>query len=103
MRTLLDRFDLTDPTEGQAAGEFTEPLFDTLYRDLTAQGQISEVEALKVGAVIEELDIVDLETRLTQTDDPAIVAVFENETWTYGSISETSSRSSPCGQFLASV
>ena len=77
-RTLLDRFDLTDPTEGQAAGEFTDPLFDTLYRDLTTQGQVSEVEALKVGALIEELDIVDLETRLTQTDDPAIVAVFEN-------------------------
>ena len=78
VRTLLDRFDLTDPTEGQVAGEFTDPLFDTLYRDLTAQGQISEVEALKVGALIEELDIVDLETRLTQTDDPAIVTVFEN-------------------------
>ncbi len=78
VRALLDRFDLTDPTEGQAAGEFTDPTFDTLHRELTTQGQISEVEALKVGAVIEELDIVDLEARLAQTDEPAIVSVFEN-------------------------
>ena len=35
-------------------------------------------DALKVGAAIEEIDILDLQERLAETDNAAIQRVFEN-------------------------
>jgi len=75
---LLDQYELTDPVAGKGAGEFTEPLFQSLYEQLVAQGSLSQTEALKVGATIEELDIVDLEERLAQTNNETIVQVYSN-------------------------
>jgi len=34
--------------------------------------------ALKVGASVEEIDILDLQERLLQTDEPDIIRVYEN-------------------------
>lgn len=75
---LLDQYELTDPAAGKAVGEFTEPLFQSLYEQLVAQGSLSQAEALKVGATIEELDIVDLEERLAQTGNETMVQVYSN-------------------------
>jgi hypothetical protein len=49
-----------------------------LYNDLVAQGESSLVEALKVGALIEEIDILDLEEYLEQTDNGDISLVYNN-------------------------
>jgi len=70
--TLLDRYDLDDPADGNALGEFTNPKLQALYDQLIVQGSKSAADALKVGAAIEEIDILDLQERLDETEDADI-------------------------------
>ncbi|MCB9081817.1 MAG: DUF2202 domain-containing protein [Lewinellaceae bacterium] len=57
-------------------GEFTVPAIRKLYQQLSTQGAQSLQEALRVGALIEETDITDLQQRTSQAS-PAAQAVFE--------------------------
>ena len=76
VKVLMDRYALTDPA--LAPGQFTDPTLQTLYDQLMAQGSLSLADALKVGATIEEVDIVDLQTRLAQTDNADIQLAYTN-------------------------
>jgi len=76
--TLLNRYGVSDPAAGKAAGVFTNPDLQALYTTLVAQGSVSTVEALKVGAAIEELDILDLKTHIAETTKPDILRVYNN-------------------------
>ena len=73
---LLDRYDISDPTAGNGLGGFTDEAFQALYNQLAAQGSRSVADALKVGAAIEETDILDLQERLAGTDNSAIEQVY---------------------------
>lgn len=73
---LLTRYNLTDPA--QAPGVFTDANLQALYDSLVAQGSLSIGDALKVGGAIEEIDILDLQTRLSQTDNADIQQVYTN-------------------------
>jgi hypothetical protein len=77
IKTLLDRYGLADPASS-SVGVFTDPDLQALYTELVARGSQSLAEALKVGAAIEEIDIIDLQTRLAQTDNADIQQVFNN-------------------------
>ncbi len=76
--TLLDRYDIADPVTGNDIGEFTDADLQALYDQLVAQGSRSVADALKVGAAIEEIDILDLQERLAQTDNTAIERVYNS-------------------------
>ena len=78
IQTLLDRYGIADPTVGNGVGEFTNPDLQKLYEQLVVQGSLSLVDALKVGTIIEETDIHDLQTRLTQTSSADIQLVYNN-------------------------
>ena len=78
VKALLDRYGLQDPAEGQGIGQFTNPDIQALYDKLVAQGSTSLADALKVGAAIEEIDILDLKERIAQTDNADIKTVYEN-------------------------
>jgi hypothetical protein len=78
VKVLLDAYGLADPSEGKAPGEFENSDLQTLYDQLTAQGNQSLEDALKVGAAIEEIDILDLENHLAQTENSDIRMVYEN-------------------------
>lgn len=78
VKTLLDRYGVTDPVENDATGEFTIPAMQTLYDNLVAQGETSLVDALKVGATIEDLDIFDLNEWIASTDNDDINMVYES-------------------------
>jgi hypothetical protein len=73
---LLTRYNLIDPA--LAPGVFTDPKLQSLYTTLVAQGNQSLAAALKVGGAIEEIDILDLQTRLAQTDNADIQQVYNN-------------------------
>jgi len=75
---LISAQGLADPAAQSAPGEFQNPVLAKLYADLVAQGSKSIVEALKVGATIEDLDIYDLENFIAETDDPDAIAVYNN-------------------------
>ncbi len=76
---LLQRYDLEDPAAGKDVGEFRNQELQNLYNDLIAKGSVSAVEALKVGALIEEVDIEDLQRILDEdVDNKDIALVFGN-------------------------
>lgn len=58
-------------------GVFNNTTLQNLYNQLVAQGQISWVEALKVGMTIEDVDIFDLEELKNQTQNPTIIATYD--------------------------
>lgn len=76
VKELLDHYGLTDPA--QAPGQFSDAALQALYDQLIAQGSISQAEALKVGALIEQTDINDLQAHLAQTDNADIQMVYNN-------------------------
>ena len=76
MQQLLDTYGIADPTDGNGPGEFTDPAFDKLYDELVTRGSTSLVEALKVGALIEETDILDLKVALDETSSADIVTAY---------------------------
>lgn len=63
---LLNRYELDDPAEGNEVGEFTNVDLQKLYDQLVERGSESAVEALKVGALIEEVDIIDIQRLLDE-------------------------------------
>lgn len=78
VKTLLDRFGIADPVNGQSRGELTNQDLQALYGDLIKQGSVSLVEALKVGVFIEEADIDDLNAAIASTNRNAIKTVYSN-------------------------
>ena len=78
VKTLLDKYGLEDPAEGNGEGVFTNGELQELYDDLIARGTQSELDALYVGATIEDMDIKDLEEILPETDTPDFIKVCEN-------------------------
>jgi hypothetical protein len=75
---LLDKYGIDDPAAGNPAGVFTDPDLQKLYDALIVMGQASLIEGLKVGALIEETDIQDIEERKAVTDEPDILGVYDS-------------------------
>jgi hypothetical protein len=73
VKTLLDRYQLADPAAGRAAGTYQNATIQSLYTALVAQGSTSLIDALEVGAAIEDLDIADLQARPSDKADIALV------------------------------
>lgn len=78
VKTLLDRYELDDPAAGQEIGAFENETLQGLYDQLVQEGSASLEAALKVGAAIEEIDIMDLEDWLQDTDKADIETVYQN-------------------------
>lgn len=76
--TLLDRYDLEDPSDGKDIGEFANANLQQLFDDLSEKGAASLVEALRVGALIEEVDIQDLQNAINDSvNNEDITYVYE--------------------------
>jgi hypothetical protein len=78
IKALINKYNLTDPAANHVAGVFTNQTLQGLYNTLVAQGSTSLLDALKVGATIEDLDIVDLKNQLLLVDNQDIISVFNN-------------------------
>jgi hypothetical protein len=74
---LINGYGLEDPLQ-EGLGNFTNPAFTDLYKQLTTQGSASLEEALKVGAFIEEYDINDLINLIEETESDNIARVYGN-------------------------
>lgn len=78
VKILIDKYELIDPVTDPTAGVFNDPEFAGLYTSFVEQGSTSLIDALTVGATIEDLDIYDLKELLGETDNQDITAVYEN-------------------------
>ncbi|NOQ89400.1 MAG: DUF2202 domain-containing protein [Gammaproteobacteria bacterium] len=76
---LLDKYDIADPVGNNAEGVFVNTYLQALYNALIINGSSSLVNALYVGAEIEEIDILDIQAlvdALEGNDD--VAAVYES-------------------------
>lgn len=78
VKGLLDQFGLKDPVTDFTVGVFKDQKLQKLYDDLVAEGKKSRIDALKVGATIEDLDIYDLKNLISETTNQDIIAVYTN-------------------------
>jgi len=75
---LMDLYGVENPLPSDEVGIYRDEAFADLYHQLVDQGSASLADAYKVGALIEELDIKDLQERLAETTNPDVERVFSN-------------------------
>jgi len=73
---LLGKYGLEDPAI--APGIFNDSDLQGLYDELVQKGELSVVDAVEVGVIIEQTDIDDITELLSQTDKTDIVRVYTN-------------------------
>lgn len=78
MLILLNTYKLPDPAAATVVGEFVNTELQELYDALIQQGNQSVLEALKVGGIIEETDIEDINAAIETSRLAKIDSVYEN-------------------------
>jgi hypothetical protein len=73
---LLKNYALPDPAAGNEIGEFTNDDLQTLYEQLIDAGDDSKINALKVGGLIEEKDMLDINTAIERSQQQVIDKVY---------------------------
>ena len=74
---LMDNYGLQDPVGGNDIGVFVNSDLQQMYNELVVLGSESLESALKVGALIEEVDIEDLVIYLDATIPGDVATVYE--------------------------
>lgn len=77
MLAMIKRHHLADPAI-PTIGMFADTELQALYNKLIAQGQQSLISALSAGAEIEEIDILDLQKAIAETDQRDLRRSYEN-------------------------
>ena len=78
VKNLMKKYGVEDPVDPDVPGEFENDELQGLYDDLVSDGSHSKVQALLVGATIEDMDIYDIQAMLENTDNPDLVDVYQN-------------------------
>lgn len=78
MLLILDAYGITDPVTSNEIGAFSDKILDDLYDQLISDGSGSLLDALHVGAFIEELDISDIRIALEDITQTDIRQVYES-------------------------
>ena len=69
---LLRQYRLSDPTAGNLVGEFSDPELQALHDALLLRGELSELDAIRVGGFVEEADILDVQAAMERSSRAAI-------------------------------
>jgi len=78
VKAMIDKYNVNIGERTEERGVFVNTDLQTLYNILIAKGNVSVIEAYKVGVFIEITDIEDLDKRLLPTDLPTdIRTVYE--------------------------
>jgi hypothetical protein len=78
VKVLLIRYGITDPVTKDTVGVFASKAMQDLYNTLITKGKNSLTDALIVGAMIEDLDIRDLETLKQDTTKEDILTTYNS-------------------------
>jgi hypothetical protein len=78
MLSKVETYDLVDPVTDNAVGAFETEEFTALYDELTSDGAQSLEAALMAGGLIEELDILDLQRAIEESEHQDIIQAYEN-------------------------
>ncbi len=77
VKQFLDAYQITDLSVMEY-GHFTNPDLQALYDTLIDKGSLTLIDALMVGALIEEVDIADLDNAISETNDPALIQMYQH-------------------------
>ncbi len=77
VKRLLNKYEITDPVVDDSIGLFTNPDFSDFYQKNTAS-EMTISEAIYVGILIEEMDILDLQKSINLINHSDIKLVYEN-------------------------
>ncbi len=81
MELLIERYGLADPVPNESSayrGTYANEGFEELYAELTERGLSSYAAALEVGALIEDLDIADLQELIGGSVNDDVRVVYQN-------------------------
>lgn len=78
VKALLEMYGVTDPVTDDTIGVFANDDLQSLYNDLIDKGNVSLVDAIEVGAAVEEIDILDLIEYIDGTEEANLEWVYEN-------------------------
>lgn len=78
VKQKIDKYDLDDPVDNDDVGIFVNEKLAKLYETLVDQGNKSEMDALWVGAAIEEIDMIDLQEAIDAADHPDIARTYQS-------------------------
>lgn len=78
MASKLEAYGFEDPVKDNTVGVFTNPELAGLYEELVERGSQSQVDALEVGAYIEELDMLDLQEAIDQSNQSDLISAYDN-------------------------
>lgn len=78
VKSILENYGVADIIQTDERGVFVNEELQSLYDELIEKGSVSLAEALKVGGLVEEVDILDLEKAIEQTDKADIKLMYQN-------------------------
>lgn len=73
---VISKYGLSDPAY-LYSGQFNDEELQVLYDILEAQGRASQLDALLVGGLIEEVDMQDLNEMLSATNNETLINLYE--------------------------
>lgn len=77
MKKKLDKYKLPDPVL-PTVGAFSDPDLQALYNTLLARGSVTLIDGLKVGATIEEVDMIDIQEAIDNTTHVDLKTAYQN-------------------------
>lgn len=77
---LLDKYWIEDPIDISIPGVYKSEELQSIYNDLITQWSKSLLDALIVGATVEDLDIKDLQNFMLEVDNEDILLAYQNLT-----------------------
>ena len=78
VKLLLNAYEIAPPSETSVAGSFSNSSLQEHYDRLTGEGAKSLEAALGVGALIEDLDIADLQRLTAEADNTEVKILYQN-------------------------
>jgi len=75
---MLDKYGIDDPVGSHNVGEFSNSNLAALYSNLIDRANDSLLEAFKVGAYIEEMEIQSLTAALNATNETSLLNAYSN-------------------------
>lgn len=76
VQALLEKYKID--YVAQEESKFSSHDVQELYNQLVQQGSTSQIEAFKVGMLIEEMDIADINSEIVKVDNEDIKQIFVN-------------------------
>ena len=78
VQLIMERYGLQDERAGNATTGYSDPVIQSLYDSLAAQGDVSQTAAFASGLALEEREIAELDMAIASTTRADLMQVWTN-------------------------